>query len=63
MSKLYWKTKEGKKIDIDDMSESHLRNTLKMIVRNTNNKRDELNRIADFEFDHLNDDNFNCHHL
>jgi hypothetical protein len=30
---LYWTMKNGKKIDIDQMSENHLRNTLKMIVR------------------------------
>ena len=27
--------KTGQQIDIDEMSESHLRNTLKMIVRNS----------------------------
>ena len=33
--KLYWTMKNGGKIDIDQMTESHLRNTLKMIVRNS----------------------------
>jgi len=33
--KYYWKMKNGNLIDIDQMSETHLRNTLKMIVRNT----------------------------
>lgn len=33
--KLYWTMKNGQQIDIDEMSESHLRNTLKMIVRNS----------------------------
>lgn len=32
--KYFWTTKTGQKIDIDQMSETHLRNTLKMIVRN-----------------------------
>jgi nitrogen fixation-related uncharacterized protein len=36
--KLYWTMKNGQQIDIDEMSESHLRNTLKMIVRNTQAK-------------------------
>ncbi len=36
--KLYWTMKTGQQIDIDEMSESHLRNTLKMIVRNTQAK-------------------------
>ena len=30
----YWMTKDGQKINVDDMSISHLRNTLKMIIRN-----------------------------
>lgn len=34
MSKEYWKTKDGKVIDIDDMDINHLRNVLKMIIRN-----------------------------
>jgi len=33
MRKIYWTTKKGEKIDIDEMSIEHLRNTLKMIVR------------------------------
>lgn len=33
MEKVYWTTKSGQKIDIDEMSVDHLRNTLKMIVR------------------------------
>jgi hypothetical protein len=31
---IYWTTKDGRKIDIDEMDINHLRNTLKMIVRN-----------------------------
>ena len=31
---VYWKKKNGDLISIDDMDENHLRNTLKMIVRN-----------------------------
>lgn len=34
MSKEYWKTKDGKVIDVDDMDINHLRNVLKMIIRN-----------------------------
>ena len=33
--KVYWTMKDGKKIDVDEMTESHLRNTLKMIIRNS----------------------------
>jgi len=53
MKKYYWKMKNGQKIDIDLMDENHLRNTLKMILRNierteakheqTKRKRFELN--------------------
>ena len=34
MEKLYWTTKTGVKVDIDEMDINHLRNVLKMIVRN-----------------------------
>jgi hypothetical protein len=33
--KYYWRMKNGNLIDIDQMTETHLRNTLKMIVRNS----------------------------
>ena len=33
--KYYWTMKDGKKIDVDDMTESHLRNVLKLIIRRT----------------------------
>ena len=33
--KYYWKMKNGNLIDVDQMTETHLRNTLKMIVRNS----------------------------
>lgn len=34
MNKVYWTMKNGEKIDIDEMDVSHLRNALKLIVRN-----------------------------
>ena len=36
---VYWTMRDGQKIDIDEMSLSHLRNTLKMIVRNNERRR------------------------
>lgn len=30
---IYWTTKEGKNIDVDEMSIEHLRNVLKMIIK------------------------------
>lgn len=38
MEKTYWTTKDGVKIDIDEMSIEHLRNTLKLIVRRNLNR-------------------------
>jgi hypothetical protein len=32
--KIYWTMKNGQKIDVDTMDLTHLRNTLKMIIRN-----------------------------
>ena len=32
--KVYWRGKNGEKIDIDEMSIDHLRNALKMAVKN-----------------------------
>jgi type III secretory pathway component EscR len=31
--KIYWTQKNGEKIDVDEMTEEHLRNTLKMLIR------------------------------
>ena len=44
----YWKMKNGNLIDIDQMSETHLRNTLKMIVRNSQVKPTQT-RIGNIE--------------
>ena len=33
-NKVYWTTKDGQKISVDDMDINHLRNTLKMLIRN-----------------------------
>jgi len=32
--KVYWKQRNGELIDIDDMDINHLRNTLKLVLRN-----------------------------
>jgi hypothetical protein len=31
--KVYWTTKDGQKISVDDMDINHLRNTLKMLIK------------------------------
>lgn len=33
---VYWKMRNGKLISVDDMDINHLRNTLKMIIRKSN---------------------------
>ena len=33
-SEIYWKQKDGSLIDVDDMTESHAKNVLKMLIRN-----------------------------
>jgi hypothetical protein len=32
--KYYWTTKDGRTVNVDDMTTEHLRNTLKMIIKN-----------------------------
>jgi hypothetical protein len=40
MTEEFWTMKNGEKISVDDMSESHLRATLKLIIhRNRENKK------------------------
>ena len=34
ISAVFWTTKDGKKINVDDMDINHLRNVLKAIIRN-----------------------------
>ena len=41
--KYYWIMRDGSKIDVDDMSKEHLRNVLKMLIRNTKIKFDKQN--------------------
>jgi hypothetical protein len=39
----YWTTRAGEKINVDDMDLNHLRNALKMIIRNVENKPKRIN--------------------
>ncbi len=48
---VYWKKKNGDLISIDDMDENHLRNTLKMIVRNNAKKKQEFELNGDIAND------------
>jgi hypothetical protein len=43
--KYFWTTKEGEQIDVDKMSIEHLRNVLKMIIRNKEKAKVEYDNI------------------
>jgi hypothetical protein len=48
--KYYWTTKDGTKIDVDDMSTDHLRNTLKMILRNLDAAKSKPKPMGNIEY-------------
>lgn len=43
----YWKMRNGELISIDDMDVNHLRNVLKMIVKNSNKHKEEFKLQGD----------------
>lgn len=47
--KYYWTTKDGTKVDVDKMSTDHLRNTLKMILRNIDNAKPKPKPMGNIE--------------
>lgn len=47
--KYYWKTRSGEIIDVDQMSETHLRNALKMVLRNSQRKVATKKQIGNIE--------------
>jgi hypothetical protein len=57
----YWIMQNGEKINVDDMTESHLRNVLKLILRNTEKRKFKLNGDMANEFNesNLSDENDN----
>ncbi len=42
MKDLYWTQKDGIKILVNDMTENHVKNVLRMIIRINSEKNDEL---------------------
>ena len=50
MKKYYWTMKNSQKIDIDLMDENHLRNALKMILRNIENAEAKEREIRKTRF-------------
>lgn len=49
--KYLWKMKNGRCIDVDEMSTEHLRNTLKMIIRNNEKNKEKREYIFQLEGD------------
>lgn len=47
MEKVYWTMANGQKISVDDMGTTHLRNTLKMILRNVEAKKSQVSKKKD----------------
>lgn len=45
MDNYYWTMKNGQKINVDDMDENHLRNTLKLIIRTAKAKQEPRFRL------------------
>jgi hypothetical protein len=46
---VYWKMRNGKSISIDDMDLNHLRNVLKMIVRNSQKHKTKVQAEKSFQ--------------
>lgn len=40
--KYYWKMKDGNKIDVDEMTETHLKNVLKLLLRRNESSAKKL---------------------
>ena len=49
-SPVYWKMRNGKLISVDDMDINHLRNVLKMIIRNREKALQQLQSKRKVEF-------------
>jgi len=65
-SPVYWKMRNGKLISVDDMDLNHLRNVLKMIIRNNQKVQNtcphnisDAETLADLEAEH-NAEDYGC---
>jgi len=45
--KVYWTMQNGEKISVDDMDITHLRNTLKMLIRNSQKREKRIGLNGD----------------
>ena len=43
--KLYWKTNDGRVMDVDDMSDTHVRNAFKMVLRKIQKLQSEEEKL------------------
>ena len=43
--KLYWKTNDGRVMDVDDMSDTHVRNAFKMVLRKIQKLKSEEEKL------------------
>tara|TARA_R110002126_G_scaffold276162_3_gene421703 strand:+ start:3087 stop:3365 length:279 start_codon:yes stop_codon:yes gene_type:complete len=48
MSVEYWTTRDGENISVDDMDITHLRNTLKLIIRIRNGNKTKVEKAYDY---------------
>ncbi len=55
--KLYWTMKDGEKIDVDQMTESHLRNVLKLIIRRSQQVQTKFPTNVDTAIDMVEQEN------
>jgi len=46
MNKTYWTTRDGRMVDVDNMDCQHLRNALKMIIRNNQKEEKKKNKFT-----------------
>ena len=49
MEEVYWTQRDGTRINVDQMTLTHLRNTLKMIIRNNQARIAKANEKPKFE--------------
>jgi hypothetical protein len=49
LNQVCWTTKDGRTIPVDDLSESHAKNILKMLIRNQNKNQSSVNHYSSTE--------------
>lgn len=44
-SKLYWRTRDGRVMDVDDMTDTHVRNAFKLLLRALKKEQERRNPV------------------